>query len=178
MVLNPSPAPRPFCVALSQSVHGHARFLYCCALYTFFFLDFVSGDLALTAFLLLTWTSDFHCFRALGVRPGARTVAKCEGLAHERDYRDCRASELKLQKCLAIVFPWIVKNTFNNGAYGEGFPTLTHWTVHKDEERKKQYIEQHQKNENWGEIRIWHSRLVVEMVSMAFTNKKAILWTY
>ena len=43
-----SAAPWPFCVALSPSVHWHLRFLYCCYLYNFFFLDFGSGDLALT----------------------------------------------------------------------------------------------------------------------------------
>ena len=35
-------------------------------LVTFLFSDFVSGDLALTGFKLSTWTSDFHCFGALG----------------------------------------------------------------------------------------------------------------
>ena len=30
--------------------------------------------------------------------------ATCAGLAHGRDYSDCRASELNLQKCLASVF--------------------------------------------------------------------------
>ena len=38
--------------------------------------------------------------------------ATCAGLAHGRDYSYCRASQLKLQKCLAIVFPWIIENTF------------------------------------------------------------------
>ena len=36
-VLKPSAVPRPFCVALSPSVHWHLRFLYCCALYNSFF---------------------------------------------------------------------------------------------------------------------------------------------
>ena len=36
-------------------------------------LDFVSGNLELRGFELLTWTSNFHCFGALGVSPGART---------------------------------------------------------------------------------------------------------
>ena len=50
MMLNPSAAQLPFCLALSPSVHRHARFLYFCSLYNFSFLDFVSGDLALTGF--------------------------------------------------------------------------------------------------------------------------------
>ena len=45
-----SAVQRPVCVALSQSVHWHVCFLYCCAPYNFFFLDFVIGDLALTGF--------------------------------------------------------------------------------------------------------------------------------
>ena len=38
--------------------------------------------------------------------------ATCAGLAHGRDYSCCRALELKLQKFLATVFPWIAENTF------------------------------------------------------------------
>ena len=66
------PTSWPFCVALSPSVHRHALF-YIAAPSIFFFLDFVRGDLALTEFYFLTSTSDFHCFGALGVGPGART---------------------------------------------------------------------------------------------------------
>ena len=122
MVLNPSAEPRPFCVALSPSVHWRARFFYCCTLYIFFFLDFVSGDLALTGFLLLTWTSNFHCFGTLGVLPGART--------HGRDYSDCRASVLKLKSAWPLFFLELSK-MLETMAYGEGFPTLTHRTVQK-----------------------------------------------
>ena len=68
MVLNPSAAQRPSCVAARQCA------FYIAALSIILsFLDFVSGNLALTGFQLLTLTSDFHCFGALGVRPGART---------------------------------------------------------------------------------------------------------
>ena len=63
----------PLCVALSQSVYWHARFYISALSITFSFLDFVSGNLALTGFQPLTWTSDFHCFGALGVGPWART---------------------------------------------------------------------------------------------------------
>ena len=38
-------------------------------------------------------------------------LATCAGLAHGSDYSNCRASELKLPKCLTIVSPWIVENT-------------------------------------------------------------------
>ena len=51
--------------------------------------------------------------------------ATCAGLADGHDYSHCRALELKLQKCQAIGFPWIVENTFKQ------WPTVrvTHWTV-------------------------------------------------
>ena len=64
-------APLPFCV--SPSIHWHTRFYTAALSIIFIFLDFVSGDLALTGFSPLTWTSDFHCFGALGVGPGALT---------------------------------------------------------------------------------------------------------
>ena len=49
-----------------------SAFILLCSLSIFFFLDLVSGNLALTAwrFWPLTWTSNFHCFGALGVGPG------------------------------------------------------------------------------------------------------------
>ena len=50
--------------------------------------------------------------------------ATCAGLAHGLDYSDCRASELKKQKSLAFVFPWIVENTWKTKATLEGFSTL------------------------------------------------------
>ena len=43
-----SAAPWPFCVALSPSVHWHARCYVAALSIIFSFLDFVSGDLALT----------------------------------------------------------------------------------------------------------------------------------
>ena len=68
----------PSC-SLSAILHGtepvstltHAL-LYCCTLTIFSVLDFVGGDLALTGFSLLTWTSNFHCFGSLGVWPGSQ----------------------------------------------------------------------------------------------------------
>ena len=39
-VLKFSAAPRPFCVALSLSVHWHVPFLFCCYHYDYFFLGF------------------------------------------------------------------------------------------------------------------------------------------
>ena len=109
---------RAFCVALNPSVHWRAL-LYCCTLYNFLFLDFVmlSHDLALTAFYSLTWTSYLTCFGALGVRPWARTLATCAGLAHGNDYR-LRA---KIAKVLGHFFPWIVENTWKQRPTVRGF---------------------------------------------------------
>ena len=119
MVLNPAAAPRPFCVALSPSMHRLVRFkiIESCSLYNFFFLGFRQWrsrtDRILTLNMIIrlslfwsTWSP------AWGPGPDS---AICAGLLHGRDYSDCRASELKLQKFLTLVFPWIVKNTLNNG---------------------------------------------------------------
>ena len=54
----------------------------------------------------LFWSTRSH---ALG--PDSATYA---GLAHGRDYSDCRASEIKLQKCLATVFLELSKILLNN----------------------------------------------------------------
>ena len=50
MVLKLSFAPLSFCVALSPSLHWNARFYIAALSIISFFLDFVSGDLALTRF--------------------------------------------------------------------------------------------------------------------------------
>ena len=48
--------------------------------------------------------------------------ATCAGLAHGCDHSYFRASELKLQRCPASVFPWILENTWKQ------WPTATaHW---------------------------------------------------
>ena len=88
----------------TEPVSALARaLLYCCALYNFYFLDFLSGDLALTGFYFLTWTSDFNCFGALGVGPGARTWLLAWRMG--RDFSFCRASEQKCLKRLGHCFP-------------------------------------------------------------------------
>ena len=47
-VMKHSAVPLPFCMALSQSVHWHSRFDIAALSIIIFFLDLVSGDLALT----------------------------------------------------------------------------------------------------------------------------------
>ena len=49
--------------------------------------------------------------------------ATCAGLAHGRDCSNCRASEQKSQNCLAIIFPWIVENTWKQGPTVRVFQT-------------------------------------------------------
>ena len=80
-VLRFSAATRPFLRGTEPVSALTLGLLYCCTIYILFFLDIISGDLALTGFHFLTWTSDNHCFGALGVGP-----ATCVGLEHWHDY--------------------------------------------------------------------------------------------
>ena len=76
LVLQLSAAIWPFCwfnflhgiESLKPSVHRSALLCSCPLLcgFTLSFLNVISCDLALTEFSILTWTSDFHCFGALG----------------------------------------------------------------------------------------------------------------
>ena len=77
-----------------------------------------------------TW-SDFHCFGALGVGPGARTPSR----PHMRAWRmgviiviqvvEPRSKSHK--SCLAIVSPWIVENTWKQWTTVRFFqPSLPH----------------------------------------------------
>ena len=54
--------------------------------------------------------------------------ATCACLAHRRGYSYCRESEQKLKKCLAIVFAWIVENTWTM-AQCESFSNIIPETV-------------------------------------------------
>ena len=106
------PAPRPFCVALSPSVHWHARFLYCCALYNVFFLGFRQWRSRTDRVLTLNMNIRLPLFWSTWSLARGPDSATCAGLAHGRDYSYCRASELKLQKFLATVYSWILEITF------------------------------------------------------------------
>ena len=66
--------PSAIYMALSPSLYWHSRFCIAVLSMIFSLSNFVSGDLALTGFKLLAWTSDYNCFGALGVEPGARTL--------------------------------------------------------------------------------------------------------
>ena len=100
-------SPLAILVALSWSVHSsltHAL-LYCCALYNFIFLDFVSVDLALTGFKVLKHPTStvLEHFR-VGCRAQTRPHVRAAGLAHWSDYCFCWASEQKWQKSLGHWF--------------------------------------------------------------------------
>ena len=77
--------------------------------------SFVSGDLALTGFWLLTWTSDFHCFGALGVGPWARTRPHVRTWCMSVIIEILESQSTSDKRCLALVFPWIVENTEYKG---------------------------------------------------------------
>ena len=109
--------------------HWHAVFYTILLRRRFFAIGFrhwsVSGDLALTGFQPLTWISDFHCFGALGVRPGAWIIwvtvrAWRTGIGVVQVW----ASRKSDRKGLTIVFPWIVENTWNTMAHAEDFSNL------------------------------------------------------
>ena len=105
-MLKLSTAPLPFQVSVALS-----PLLYCCTLYN---LD--RADIRLPLFL-----------EHLESDPGPGLGHMCglaTGLAHGRNYSFCIASEQKKQKGLAMVFPWIVENSWNAMAHTEGFSTL------------------------------------------------------
>ena len=118
MVLKLSAGPWPFCVSLSPSVPWHARFLFRCALYIFLLLGFRQWRSRADRVFTLNMNIRLPLFWSTWSRARGPDSTACAGLGHGRDYSDCRASELKLQKCLAIVFPWIVENTWKQ------WPTL------------------------------------------------------
>ena len=79
----------------------------------------------LLALFLSTWS------RARGPDSGpdsATCEQRCAGLAHGRDYSDCRASEEMSQKCLAHA-PMNYRKNLGKKANGEGFSTLTPQTA-------------------------------------------------
>ena len=99
-----------------------------CSLDFFSFSNFVSGDLTLTGFLTSDMNIQLLVFWSTESWAWGQDSAICAGLAHGRDHSYCRAldsgSEQKSQKCLAFLFPWIVKNTWKTTATLENFSTL------------------------------------------------------
>ena len=88
-----------------------ALFTLLCSL-IFFFLGFRQWRSRTDRVLTLNMNIRLPLFWSTWSPALGRDSATCAGLAYGRDYSNCRASDLKLQKCLAIVFPWIVENIF------------------------------------------------------------------
>ena len=91
-------SPRPFCVALSLQCTDTCAFYIAELSIIFSFLDFVSCNLALTGCSLWTWFPGYMNIRlplfwSTWSRAQGPDSATCAGLAHRRDYSDCRASE-------------------------------------------------------------------------------------
>ena len=125
-----SAAPWPFCMALEPVIVLTLALLYCCTLFNFIFLDFVSCNLALKDLTLLQAQHEHLASTVLEHLESASEQdlghwATCAGLEHGHDYSCCIASEQKCLKNLAIAFPWIVKNIWKTMAHCEGFSTLT-----------------------------------------------------
>ena len=92
--------------------HWHARFLYCCALCNVFFLGIRQWQSHTDRVLTLNMNIRHPLFWSTWSPARGPDSATCAGLAHGRDYSDCRASELKLQKFLASAISWILEIKF------------------------------------------------------------------
>ena len=107
-----------FCrtAAILRGVSAQTRALFILLCPLFFFLSWISS-VAISHWQGLTFNMNIRLPRFWSTWSPAwgPDSATWSGLAHKRDYSYCRASALKLQKCLALVFPWIVENTLNNG---------------------------------------------------------------
>ena len=108
-VLKLSAAPRPFCVALSQSVHWHMLFLCCCpecALYNFFFLGFCQWRSRADRVVNLNTIIQLPLFWRTWIRAQASTRPHVQAWQMSRDYSCCRASELND----GFVYSWFLEN--------------------------------------------------------------------
>ena len=121
-------APGPFCVGLSPSVHWYAR-LYIAALCIFFFVGFRQWRSRADRVLSLNMNIWHALFWSTWSGDQSLDSATCAGLAHGRDYSNCREPWSKSDKlCLDLVFHWIVENTWNK-SHCEGFSTPTPQTA-------------------------------------------------
>ena len=105
-VLKFSAAPWPFCVALSPSVHWHASFLYCCALYNFFFLGFRQWRSRADRVVNLNTTIQLALFWRTWTRALASTRPHVLAWHVGRDYSYCGALELTGRQVRGFVFSW------------------------------------------------------------------------
>ena len=111
-ILKPSAAPRPFCVALSPSVHWHTRFLYhCCALYNLVFIGNRQWRSRADRVVNLNTTIPLALFWRTWNLALARTRPNVLAWHMGRYYSDCRASELTDRQVSGFVFSWFLENT-------------------------------------------------------------------
>ena len=108
--LKPFATPRPFCVALSPSVHWHSRF-YIAALSIIFLFGFRQCRSRDDRVVNLNMTIRLALFWRTWTRARARTRPHVLAWHMGRDYSDCRASELTDRQVSGFVFSWFLENT-------------------------------------------------------------------
>ena len=107
-----SASPLRFCVALSPSVYWQAL-LYCCSFYDFFFLGFRQWRSRADRVLTLNMNIWIPLLSSTFSRARGPDSATCAGLAYGRDIAIVEPLSKNHKRCLAIVFPWIVEDTWN-----------------------------------------------------------------
>ena len=96
----------------TEPVSALTRVLLYCGLSYLFNLGFCQWQSRADRVLTLNMNIQFPLFWSTSSLARGQVSATCAGLAHGRDYSDCRASDQSHKRCLAIVFPWIVENTW------------------------------------------------------------------
>ena len=104
-------APRTFCVALSPSVHWHTSFSYCCTLYNFSFLGFRQWQSRTDRVVNLNTTIWLPLFWRTWTWALARSRPHVLALHMDRDYSNCRASDMTDHQVSGFVFSWFLENT-------------------------------------------------------------------
>ena len=126
MVLKLSPAPLPFCVALSQSVHQYSCFYFAVLSTTFkkkslkFYQWLSSADRVLTLNINI-WLPLF--WRTWSKAQGPDS-AKSAGLVDGQWLQQLLVCSFRAkvpEKALPLFFPWIVKDSEKTVAHLEGF---------------------------------------------------------
>ena len=115
----------PFCVALSPSVDWHERFLYCCTLYNFVFLEFCQWRSPSDRVLTFNVNIQLPLFGRTWRRATAQDSVTCAGLAYWLLLQQLYL--LGEQMCLKRLGHNISLNCrkyCKTMAHAEGFPTL------------------------------------------------------
>ena len=162
------------------------RAFYIAALSVFFFLGFRQWRSRTDRVLILNMNIRLALFwrnSSWSPTPArGKDSATCAGLTHGRDYSYCRASELKLQKRLVTVFPWIVENTFKQWPTVRVFqPSPTALDLSKERESAQIWIEQHsdfrwQHAKAWKQCQAWFSIDCSQTFQPNWLQMKRYLW--